>query len=68
MSSESRAGTSAAPVGLWWPPPLEISIGDLIAHHPEIGLTAADVTRRRYHRIVRLCSPRPGRIAAVAAE
>ena len=36
----------------WWDPrPLASSVRDLMDHYREIGLTARDVTTRRYHRI-----------------
>lgn len=39
-------------VGPWWRPrALEDSVADLVQHYRAIGLTAADVASRRYHRI-----------------
>ncbi|HYR93813.1 MAG TPA: NAD(P)-dependent oxidoreductase [Methylomirabilota bacterium] len=39
-------------VGSWWKPrPLAASVRDLVAHYREIGLTAHDVSSRRYHRL-----------------
>lgn len=46
-------------VASWWRPrPLEDSVADLVRHYRAIGLTAADVASRRYHRIAQY-SARP---------
>ena len=51
-------------VASWWRPrPLEESVADLVRHYRAIGLTAADVASRRYHRIAQY-NARPAVAAA----
>ncbi|OLD33805.1 MAG: hypothetical protein AUI44_00075 [Chloroflexi bacterium 13_1_40CM_2_67_6] len=55
-------------VGSWWHPrPLEDSIRDLLVHYRQCRLTAADVTTRRYHRIIQYRS-RPSYLQPAAAK
>jgi nucleoside-diphosphate-sugar epimerase len=47
----------------WRQRSLEGSVEDLVRHFRVIGLTAADVASRRYHRIVQFQSVQPARVA-----
>ena len=51
----------------WRPRPLAASVADLVAHYREIGITAHDVTSRRYHRIVQFAA-RPTALPTAAAK
>ena len=50
-------GKLAGVAGGWWRPrSLEVSVRDLVSHYRAIGLTAADVESRRYHRLAQFRS------------
>ncbi len=51
--------------GWWSTRTLESSVADLIVHYREIGLTACDVTSRRYHRIAQFRQRTPAGAWAV---
>ena len=47
----------------WRTRPLAASVDDLVQHFRTIGLSAADVVSRRYHRIVQYQAQQPAHLA-----